>query len=455
MNKNIFKSIYFTFVFAVLTSCSESWLEPEPLSFYEPGETFNTLEGLEGALSRCRSDLLYYILGGDGTAMSSEYIFSDMAVSAITDLNGSQNFLQDITPTSNNSWIGTNLSGAFWASGVKGTSFANTVITRIPNLTLDQKTKDQMISRAYFHRAWRYYHLTFQFGDVPMVTREITTPKLDFRTVKMEVIIEKMIKDLEFAVENIPERDDWGKENKGGCMMLLIKYYMAGGHFDKAIGMANTLINNSGYELMQESFGVFENHYAQDRPITRNVLWDLHRPVNKSVPANKESIMTIISRYENPDSRVISHWLYNFTPFWTMTDVNRGIITPSKRNVGMSRTAGTAEFLEQHPDYIDFRAVAGTGAAFIRPTYHIEKGMWTDKDDLRHNSESGNWFEMEELKYNNVGLLGTDDEQYYLKNIQKYADDGTLLCRDTIRCWFGFPYYKLWVEDHERNVSSL
>lgn len=69
---------------------------------YEPNVTFSTVEGLEGALTRCRSDMLYYFLGSNGTAVSTELIFSDVAVSAITDLSGSQNFALDITPTSNN-----------------------------------------------------------------------------------------------------------------------------------------------------------------------------------------------------------------------------------------------------------------------------------------------------------------------------------------------------------------
>ena len=181
----------------------------------------------------------------------------------------------------------------------------------------------------------------------------------------MEVIIEKMIKDLEFAVENIPERDDWGKENKGTCLMLLTKYYLAAGEFEKALNAANTLINNCGYELMEEPFGTFENPYPDVRPMTRNVLWDLHRPVNKSISANKESIMTIISRYENQDSRVPTMFLYNFTPFWSMTDVNRGILTPSKQNIGIGRQAGTSEFMAQYPDYIDQRAVCGRGECFI------------------------------------------------------------------------------------------
>ncbi len=454
MKNNLFKSISLSSALLILTSCSESWLDPEPLSFYEPNATFSTVEGLEGALSRCRSDLLFYYLGSNGTAISTELIFSDVAVSAISDLSGSQNFVTDITPTSNNLWIGSNLSNAFWSSGVAGSSFANVVISRLPDLEMDQTVKNQMMSRAYFHRAWRYYHMIFQFGDVPFVSREVTTPKLDFRSVKMEVIIQKIIQDLEFAVENLPLRDDWGKENKGTCLMLLIKYYLAAGQFDKAISAANTLIDGCGYELMEAPFGTFENPYPKDRPMTRNVLWDLHRPVNKSIPSNKESIMTIISRYENPDSRVNTMFLYNFTPFWSMTDVNRGILTPSKQNAGMGRLAGTSAVMAKYPQYIDFREIAGRGECFIRPTYFAEKSMWTDENDLRHSNKTGNWFEMEELKYNNVSLVGTEDEKYFMKPIQKFADDGTLLCQDTIRCWYGYPYYKLWVDDVDRDVAN-
>lgn len=454
MKNKLIKPLFVATMLSLSTSCSKDWLQPEPLSFFEPNITFSTLEGLEAALTRCRSDLLYYYLGTPGTAMSTELMFSDVAVSAISDLSGSQNFPMDITPTSNNEWVGTNVSNAFWKSGFAGSSFANAVISRVPELDFDQQTKDQMVSKAYFHRAYRYYHMVFQFGDIPMITREITSPKLDFRTVKMEVIIEQMIRDLEFAVEHIAERDDYGKENKGGCLMLLIKYYMAAGQFQKAVDAANLLINGSGYQLMEQPFGVFENPYPDTRPITRNVIWDLHRPANKSIPANRETIMTIISRYDNPESRVNIGSLYNFTPFWSMTDVNRGILTPSKLNAGMGRLAGTSEVLTRYPGYIDFRAIAGRGECFTRPSYFAEKGMWTDAGDLRHSRESGNWFEMEELKYNNVSLLGTPDAEYFGQPIRKFADDGTLLCRDTIRCWYDYPYYKLWVDDPDRNVSN-
>ena len=454
MKMNFKKIVYFIGGLMLLAGCSESWLEPDPLSFYEPSVTLSTKEGLESALTTCQRQLRYYYMQDNGPALATEMMFSDVAVTAVSDFSGCQNIVSNVTPTSNNNWFGTNMIDWFWNIGTQGISFANVVITRIPKLDLDQSIKDQMLSRAYFQRAWRYYHLIFQFGDIPFLSKEVATPKLDFRSTKMEVIIEQMIKDLEFSVEHIAERDDYGKENRGACRMLLIKYYMAAGDFDKAIEQANALINNSGYKLMESSFGKWENPYPNEHPITRNVIWDLHRPTNKADASNLESIMIMVNRYDNSESRLNTNFLYNMTPFWSQTDKNRGILTPSKSNSGMTRQAATESMLKQYPDFVDLRAVFGRGEAFSRPTYFAEKSMWTDNNDLRHSRETGNWFVMEDLKYNDPNLLKTVDKDYYLKPIQKYADDGTLLCKDTIRCWFNYPYYKLWVEDTSREVGD-
>lgn len=454
MKKNFIKTIFLTVILSVFTGCSDSWLEPEPLSFFEPNKTLSTKEGLEAALTTCQRSMRYYFMHSRGPSLATEMFFSDVSVSAISDRSGSQDLISHLTPTSNNDYFGSNMTYWYWLRGNEGISFANVVISRIAELNIDQATKDQMLSRAYFQRAWRYYHLIFQFGDIPFLTKEVSSPKMDFRSVKMEVIIEQLIKDLKFSVEHIADRDDYGKESKGACRMLLMKFYLASGQFDKAIEEGNIIINNSGYELMENTFGKWENPYPDVHPITRNVIWDLHRPVNKADPANKEAIMIMVNRYDNSESRLNTNFLANMTPFWSQSDKSRGILTPSKAESGMSKQAATPAMLSQYPDYLDFRAIYGCGGPFTRPTYFAEKGMWTDKDDLRHSRETGNWFAMEDLKYNNVKLLGTSDEKYYLKPIQKYAEDGTLLCKDTIRCWFDYPYYKLWVRDDDREVAN-
>lgn len=453
--KNVFfKLISAWCICCFLQGCSEDWLNPEPLSFYEPDNTFSTVEGLEAALTTCRRQMRYYYLESLGPAVATDMIFSDVAVSAVSDCSGGQDMVFHLTPTSNNNWYGTNMTEYFWDMGFQGISFANTVISRLPGLSLDQSTKDEMLSRAYFQRAWRYYHLLCQFGDIPFVSKEVITPKLDYRTVKMEIIIDKMIQDLEFAVSHIAEKNDYGKENRGACRILLIKYYLMAQRFEDAIKEADILIDDSGYQLMEQNFGMFENPYPEFHPIKENVIWDLHRPANKAIAENKETIMLLVDRYDKSQSRINTNLIHNYTPFWAQTDNTKGILTPSKQNIGLTSIAATDNVLSLHPDYIDLRAIFGRGEAFSRPTYFAEKGMWTDKSDLRHSREVGNWFVMEDFKYNDVNLLSSADAEYYLKPIQKFANDGTLLCQDTIRCWFDFPYYKLWISDPDKEVSN-
>lgn len=453
--KKIFYSICMAVLPVLSSSCGDDWLEPKPLSFFEPDITLSSKEGMEAALTTCHKQLMYYYMGMDGSPLATEMMFSDVAVTAVTDLSGCQDISYFLTPTSNNSWFGTNMTQWYWKTAYEGISYANVVISRMEHLSLDDETKRQMLSRAYFQRAFRYYHLINQFGDIPFLTKEVSEPKFDFYSVKMEVIIEQMIKDLEYAVANIAERDDYGKENKGACQMLLIKYYLAAKEFDKAVEQANMLINSSGYSLMQDNFGEFENPYPEDHPISRNVIWDLHRPVNKSIASNTEAIMVMINRYEREDTRMKSMFLANMTPYWAHTDATRGILIPDKSALGMSWQAGTPTFMEKVPTYKDYRAIFGRGEAYSRPTYWAEKGMWKDSDDLRHDRKSGNWFVMEDLKYNNPAILQSENgKEYYMNSVQKYAADGTLLCGDTIRCWFDWPYYKLWIRDDECEVSN-
>ena len=65
MKTNLIKAIYLTFGLSALalTGCSDSWLKPEPLSFYEPSVTLSTKEGLEAALTTCHRQMRYYYMG--------------------------------------------------------------------------------------------------------------------------------------------------------------------------------------------------------------------------------------------------------------------------------------------------------------------------------------------------------------------------------------------------------
>jgi hypothetical protein len=104
---------------------------------------------------------------------------------------------------------------------------------------------------------------------------------------------------------------------------------------------------------------------------------------------------------------------------------------------------------------LDFNSAVGRGIAMIRPTYFAQHGLWAvngieDNADLRHNSTVGNWARMDSLKYNDPS-----DALYFGKNLRLY-DGSKLLCTDTVRNWFDWPHYKVFVTDldHIANPNS-
>ncbi|SFO83915.1 Starch-binding associating with outer membrane [Chitinophaga sp. YR627] len=418
--------------------CSKEFLKPDPQSFYEPSITFTSKEGLQAAITSCNRNLTY-VWTGEGAPLLTDLLFSDVAVEGTTDKSGpAQDLNAMITPTSNNNDVNTNKINFFWFEGYKGIKYANTIVTNLPRVEgLDTTLRNQMMGMAYFHRTFRYMWLIFDFGDVPLLTKEITSPKFNFRSTKRNVIIQQLVGDMEFAVKHVPANGDYGTVTKGACQQLLIKCYLAAGEFDKAIAVANDLINSAGYSLMTQPFGTFINPAPAIHNITRNVIWDLHRGQNKSIATNRETIFNLISREEFANSRQNMVTMRNALPFYSGTG-NQLISTPSGKQ-GMSTS------YSQTKDKIDLRKTYGRGIAKTRPTWYSSNTIWTDTSDLRHSSTVGNWMHMEDMVYNHPTLLSSGDP-YYGQKLQKYNSAGKLLVTDTIRTWFDWPHYKVWVE---------
>jgi starch-binding outer membrane protein, SusD/RagB family len=70
---------------------------------------------------------------------------------------------------------------------------------------------------------------------------------------------------------------------------------------------------------------------------------------------------------------------------------------------------------------------------------------------LRHNSAVGNWGKMTSLKYNDK------TSTYFGQNVLlRHPSTNAWLCTDTIRCWFDWPHYKIYLDDvtAEANPAS-
>lgn len=443
----------------LLGGCSEDFLKPDPLSFYEPNATFTSEPGLKAALAICDRHLKSYYATDHNEVldMGTEYMFSELMVASNTDKT---NMLCDVakalTPTSDDSSLHnldrSNSMWYFWEETYKGIMYANTIIQYVDKVeTLSETAKNEYKGRAYFHRAFRYMALVFQYGDVPLCARVLEVPKQNYRSTKRDAILKMITRDMELAVQWVPDQKDMnliGMVNKGACRMLLAKCYLALGEYSKAKDQTDILINSSGYSLMQEPFGTFNKGGEEAAwPITRNVIWDLHRAENKLIGANKEVIMGLPNRGSDTESFVKMLTMRILYPFF----FDGNLKTTDGKQALMNIKRNSKDYVAEY----DYMRGLGRGIATWRPTYFSTHTMWKvnnveDNQDLRHNSEVGNWVRMENLKCNNKASVD------YGKPIRLHKDDGTLLCGDTIRRWFDFPHYKFYLADpvNDANVSG-
>ncbi|MDR0371015.1 MAG: RagB/SusD family nutrient uptake outer membrane protein [Prevotellaceae bacterium] len=412
----------------LLAGCDESWLDPKPLSFYTPENAYVDAKGMYSALTACERNMRHEYFG-DAAPIITDLITTDVAVEGTTDKAGpAMNLDVSFLPDANLDNTDRNKIGWFWREGFKGIKYANVVVARIDDATYrDEAERNAVLGAAYFQRAYRYYKLTHMFGDIPYQDWEINYPKLDFYTYDRWSILEKMKDEMEFAWQWVPEKVDRGRTSQAACGILLMKYCMAIGDFDRAIQIGREITGK--YPLMKQRFTI-----NQSKPNT-NLMHDLHSVEAKLDMSNTEGLMYVVSYPEIEGSDRIA-LMRNGVPYWAAGY----IITPDGKT-------GTTIYVSDElvGTHMDNNTLYGRGIGRLRPTNYLQYTIWTDKEknDLRGRFNRDSWRSPEDLYYNHPNLQSSGNE-WYGKNLVKPAN---MSVSDSVRAWFSWPHYKLFVPD--------
>ncbi|MCC5908208.1 MAG: RagB/SusD family nutrient uptake outer membrane protein [Balneolaceae bacterium] len=405
-----------TIIFLTVVSCDENLINPKPnpLSINTPENIYVDRDGMEGVLLSLRRDLRSDFYGGNPSPLTLELISSDIGVAGEQRQDMVINHDLFSTPTNVGAWQ----EYRNWDVAWKPIRDANVVISRIDNPDwVSESEKNQILAEAFFHRAYWYYRLVHQFGDVPFLNNEYTEPRTNFYSHSRRTILEKIQDDLEFAVQHLPVNVEPGKVSRGAGNHLLTKIYLSNSQFDDAINAATSVINGS-YSLMTNRFGVVA---SDDR---FNVIWDLHQKENKS--SNDEGILVVQDKFGFPGAQTGgTQTMRVYTPWWShaiwLKDPNglRCCVDP-----------------QWDPQILAF----GRGVGMFRPGNYYNFDIWEDAGaDLRVDPDT-NWVSTNKILINNPA------SEYFGQPVD-FSHSNPM---DSVRAWFPWPQYKVYVEDEYR-----
>jgi hypothetical protein len=251
------KIIYLLGIVVTLSACDDSFLETAPNDALSPSTFWKNEKDLELALTG-----IY-----NGFESGGSLMYRDA---------GSDNAYNNFP------WEGwTNIGNGNVSAADPGASYYNFGTINRSNEFLENVDKATEVSeekraiykaQVRFIRAYNYYVLTTNYGDVPLITENFATPEEAKVPRDSREIIRKFIEDeLKDVIGVLPESypgGEYGKATKGAAQALLMRYYLYFKEYSKALTTAKEI---SGYSLNPTFEGLFDPANEQNSEVILSV----------------------------------------------------------------------------------------------------------------------------------------------------------------------------------------
>lgn len=141
-----------------------------------------------------------------------------------------------------------------WKQCYIGIVRANIVLEKVPQVkTISVSIKKRCLGEAHFLRAFYYYHLVRNFGDVPLYTNFISVDQaLNIKRSPKQDVFNQIVNDLKIADTMLPKSytgKDLGRITSGAVKTTLANVYLLMGDKTNAAAKALEVINSGVYQL--------------------------------------------------------------------------------------------------------------------------------------------------------------------------------------------------------------
>ncbi|SMO32150.1 Starch-binding associating with outer membrane [Saccharicrinis carchari] len=251
----------YTFLFLLaLTamSCSESFLDVAPKDALSPSTFWKTEQDVQLALTGCYngfesgSGLMYRECGSD---------------------NGYNNFpWEGWTNIGNGSVTAANPGSNYF--GYSTIYRCNEFLTSLGEADIPGIDLTVYEAQARFIRAYKYYQMVVNHGDVPLITVNFDHPdEAKIPRDPKETVIKFIEDELTTIIDILPEsypQEDFGKATKGAAQALLMRMKLYYGKYQEALTVAKSI---EGYELHPDYITLFNPDNEQNKEVIMSVQY--------------------------------------------------------------------------------------------------------------------------------------------------------------------------------------
>ncbi|MFV0267212.1 MAG: RagB/SusD family nutrient uptake outer membrane protein [Draconibacterium sp.] len=207
----------------ILASCSESFLDSEPLTSLTTGNFYRTTEDAELAIVGCYDGIQVLYASGVAFPVASE-VLSDNCYGATGNTDGYGYQVMDELDISRSPGD-VDLLNDTWIAYYKAIYRTNVLLQQLDNIDWegDSTLKYSIESQARFLRAYAYFDMVRLWERVPLLTEPSSEniPQADPADT-YSIIAE----DLKFAAENGAETIEAGRVNRWAAKAMLARVYL-------------------------------------------------------------------------------------------------------------------------------------------------------------------------------------------------------------------------------------
>lgn len=144
-----------------------------------------------------------------------------------------------------------NRVAGYWNAFYLSIRNANIVIANAPQgEAMNQEAIDQYVAEAKFLRAFAYFHLVRNWGDIPLRT-EVNMKDLELPKKPVEEIYNFILEDLAESEMRLPEQQELiGRPTKFAAKVMLADVYLTLGRYSEAAEKAREVIDSDQYSLV-------------------------------------------------------------------------------------------------------------------------------------------------------------------------------------------------------------